>query len=133
MKLSEAILLGSVGTGQVRGIFRDDQGNTCAWGAAFTAQGIEFDNSKGIALHKMEGRENLPQEWHWVFHYVNVPRGLTHIFPHLSVVQIWSIIPVLNDCLEWTRPQIAAWVAQMEAKYCPDSVRPKEEQIHATT
>ena len=106
MLLSQAILLGSVETRQAYGEFRTLSGATCAWGSAFTARGVRFDSALGVGMEK--DPLNLPEDWRWV--YESYPPPTSDYTDH----RIWGHICYLNDKMKWTRPQIAAWVAEQE-------------------
>jgi len=110
VRLSEAILLGSVGTGQAFGEYVDKKGNTCALGAALCAIGkltdlSEYTINLGLAwpYHKMS----------CIHPIAGIKMSMVHIITHL------------NDIEGWSRPQIAAWVAEQEVRLGLD----KEEQV----
>ena len=107
MRLSEAILLGSVGTEQCFGDFFND-GITCALGAALFAIGEHkasdaCDNSRYDLIWK---------HWAWTQNLVNNPSDCDKVQRGSVIKMIWQ----LNDLAEWTRPQIAAWVAEQEVR-----------------
>jgi hypothetical protein len=123
MKLSEAILLGSVGTGQAFGILDDGQGNTCAMGAALSAAGLSKSTWQ---LHYLE--DHFPI----AYKKVKLPNGLEwkRCFTGNHWVEPWeyihdvrTAIAILNNVYKWTRPQIATWVATIE---------PQEDQCTTT-
>ena len=101
MKLSEAILLGSIGTGQCYADLTDGRGNSCALGAALSAIG-----------KLKEQYPALWAAWPWVKTLrVKNPSGDKNVYREATVEDmIWD----LNDTAKWTRPQIAAWVASIE-------------------
>lgn len=116
MKLSEAILLGSVGTRQAFMTWDDGQGGTCAWGAAFKAAGISYAE-----------RSELPQRWPVTTYVTPCPvcgwERLWSSSPHQPqtvahrVAIVGSVIVHLNDYHKWTRPRIAEWVATVEQAF----------------
>ena len=111
MKLSEAILLGSVGSRQGRGIHsivpqNKDSHGLCAMGSALLACGIkEADEWTGMA--------HIRSLYPWVRNYMVQP-PVPVIAGHTGKVDVISIIWRLNDRCHWTRPQIAEWVASIE-------------------
>lgn len=111
MKLSEAILLGSVGTEQACGSLMTRDGKTCALGAALVATGYQFS---GKDRDDLLGYMTVEQQWPWARNPVEHP--VRHTFGQDAIDIIWS----LNDNYGWTRPQIAAWVA---------SIEPQDEQV----
>lgn len=103
MKLSEAILLGSIGTNQGFGGLIDKQGRTCALGAALVAIG-------GIGEDFVTDNVINSQGWAWIQHIqAKCPCGCV-VYSSFIIY----IITHLNDHKKWTRPQIAAWVASLE-------------------
>lgn len=134
MKLSEAILLGSVGTGQAFGMYEDHDGNTCALGSAFVAAGLPFGSRNGLRFDK--GSTLCPPEWRWIFNSIpttDIPEISSHkdCYRFRDTAQIWYVIPYLNDICKWTRPQIAEWVKTMEAIYDLDQTdKPVKEIKH---
>jgi hypothetical protein len=118
MKLSEAILLGSVGSeqgfgpGSLMGVAK------CAIGAAFHALGItlpgilNIDNKYTILPNLYPWTKNIIE-----YSYSNPYRPWATI--ELMNIEIYGIIWRLNDINGWTRPQIAAWVAELELIYDP--------------
>ena len=113
MRLSEAILLGSVGSEQCAGYLIRDR-KTCALGAAAIAVGIsQLDDSMvpdAIDLTVGERIINdLVKEWPCIEkQWVDCPVCAHHANLH------WIIGAHLNDQHKWTRPAIAAWVATIE-------------------
>lgn len=116
MKLSEAILLGSIGTEQA---FRQlyDKGKTCAFGAAFMAVGKDVEHMSGpdeLIVAKEMG-------WGWAWEQRAecpcVQCNYTDTF-------IMYIITHLNDFCKWPRPKIAGWVATLEAVHAAPKVEP---------
>jgi hypothetical protein len=111
MKLSVAILLGSVGSEQGFGQFEDTLGRTCAWGAAYKAAGAVMPLWCFVV-------DEMPKEFRWALNtFVEHPVTGTEL-------KVTQIIAGLNDMHKWTRPQIAAWVATIE---------PQEEDAKCTT
>ena len=100
MKLSEAILLGSVMSTQTFGVTFSKDGS-CAWGAALSSINI---HEHSVYMHFAAIRNR----WAWSFagNYI-CPCCNTGLLP-------FSMIIHLNDGHRWTRPQIAAWVATIE-------------------
>lgn len=104
MRLSEAILLGSIGSKQGFGHLSAYKGSKdkCAIGAALLATGNE---AKNLPIAKLE------ETWPWT---------LTKDF--VSPIELPAYIPIcvsntiwwLNDVEKWTRPQIAAWISSIE-------------------
>ena len=126
MKLSEAILLGSIGSEQGFGpsSMQTNSPRKCAMGSALLAVGIMTDN---------DDMDKLTPIWPWVSVEVAPPvdlvdyKGCTKIIEKATIP---GIIWRLNDILKWTRPQIAAWVATQEAIY---DVQPVEQPIMEST
>ena len=109
MKLSEAILLGSIGSKQGFGaesIYKESK-DKCALGAALLAVGIEVSKD-----HEKLGLISP-------YHYITMKWPFTSspvMHPITKVpADIRYVIFNLNDMYKWTRPQIAAWVAIQEA------------------
>lgn len=108
MLLSEAILLGSVSNKQAFGVFKDLNGGTCAIGAAMEACGLtpsafsvhvlvsQFPYSKAKVSSPVQG---ISLGWGWGDEFGG---------------SIYHHIVALNNDAKWTRPQIAAWVAEKE-------------------
>jgi hypothetical protein len=97
MKLSEAILLGSVGTEQGFGPYQNSGGKACALKAAITACG-----------HSKKHWAYAEQLWPWTKQIFSVDPVEGERRP------VFDIVFILNDVHQWTRPQIAAWVASIE-------------------
>lgn len=121
MKLSEAILLGSVGTEQAYGFMAmiPNGTATCALGAALFAVGVRCDDPQ-------TGFAEMKRLWPWTERVVDSPESLMLAervgYPVYSRDLVVCIIWRLNDIAKWTRPQIAAWVAELEAVYDPEPV-----------
>jgi hypothetical protein len=67
------------------------------------------------------------EAWPWTEKMTVCP-----VCQHERTDQIKSIIWHLNDLHEWTRAQIAEWVASIEPREEEESVEVIEEVIHAT-
>ena len=113
MRLSEAILLGSVGTGQAFGKLKDEQGNTCAYGSALAAEGIQVTIYRAFEILII-----IPLEWNWAFcTHTHCPvEGCTFDFHNCTRPYI-DVVIRLNDHHKWSRPRIAEWVAQEEVRF----------------
>ena len=114
MRLSEAILLGSVGTGQAFGKLNDGQGNTCAYGSALAAEGIQVTIYRAFEIPTI-----IPLEWAWAFKISSkacCPAEDCNSFDLHSGGPCINIIIGLNDRHKWSRPRIAEWVAQEEVR-----------------
>jgi len=118
--LSSAIRAGSALGPQAFGEWRDDNGATCALGAAAAAElGAEY-----------EGGINLGEFWPYgdtarTF----CPKGC---FPY-SNVHVFGLVVHLNDAHKWTREQIADWLESEEEKLgFVTLVEPGEERELAT-
>ena len=111
MKLSEAILLGSVGSRQGTGIHsivpqNKDSHGLCAMGSALLACGIkEADEWTGIA--------HIRSLYPWVCK-CKVQPPVPVVPDYTGKLGVIGIICRLNDLCNWTRPQIAAWIASIE-------------------
>ena len=105
MRLSEAIRLGAMLKRQAFGAIEDEDGNTCALGAAYDAIG---------ELHRGQG-----YDWSWacrrfpVLKVLDGSRGRPKCF--LCGTFVESIIPHLNDFHRWTRERIADWIQTLES------------------
>jgi len=108
MRLSEAILLGSVGTGQAFDVIEDHDGNTCAMGAAMVGCGIGTG-------HRRSGKWEIMDKMFPILNMdLGMPPGTTYEENDIPI--LWNAIANLNNIYIWTRPQIAAWVAEQEVK-----------------
>lgn len=117
MRLSEAMLLGSVGTQQSTGALRRPGGGTCALGAAFVAAGIHcVEIPRGASLNSghdeaflinAKASEHARVMWPILNTRVILPVTGTQLLLDQAII-------MLNDMYRWTRPQIAAWVATIE-------------------
>lgn len=124
MKLSEAILLGSISTKQgfgPRAIFIESP-EKCAFGAALVAINEEYSYSKGSC-----GRvyAHILQLWPWLGREIDKDHGSSPI-PIVNNEIILNVIWRLNDTYRWPRPRIAQWVAEQEAIHdiTPEEVTP---------
>jgi len=107
IKLSDAIVLGSMSGPQVFGRLSSTEAGNCAAGAGLGAVGM----SDKVAT------EEFP--WKWTM------EG-SHVCPECNV-QVGSpyvVITHLNDKHRWTRTRIAGWVASVE----PAAVEVETEQ-----
>jgi hypothetical protein len=110
MKLSEAILLGSVGSEQGYGhtsMFRESKAK-CALGAALHAVGqAPSDQEDTWANPETSPYHHVRAVWPFVETRVQHPiRDARYTIMHT--------IYDLNDMFLWARPQIAQWVATVE-------------------
>ena len=131
MKLSEAILLGSINTKQHFGALATLDGSaTCAWGAAFDAMGIHMcggEELKEINQFYSPSKERvlsnaMPLDWRWaVVTRVNCPLCA------MADNKLERIIAHLNDTHRQSRPRIAAYVAGWEKLYDPITISSIEE------
>ena len=109
MKLSEAILLGSVGSEQGSGllsIYKSSE-KKCALGAALLATGLIMEQSEESLADW--SYERLRMMWPWLRE-----RASCHLCQDGFVTSRLACVWHLNDIHKWTRPQIAAWVATIE-------------------
>ena len=122
MKLSEAILLGSVGTEQGYGPYAilPTSKKTCALGAALFAVGPKVATL--LPDEWQYGTRTVSRIWPWTETKAPYPKasGLFHPIANQVFNNDYNIIWQLNDVARWTRPQIAAWVAELEKVYDPD-------------
>lgn len=119
--LSDAILLGSVGTeqGYGPGSVHSSSNKKCAMGAALFAVGACVSSN-------MEGLDKITEYWPWTRTYVDAPCTIRG--EDIRQKPVYSIIWQLNDKAHWTRPQIAAWVATLERTYDMRTERARELQ-----
>lgn len=106
MKLSEAILLGSIGTKQCRILLQDGDA-TCAIGAALIGAGYTITNEDDayVEFNRLFPIQSL---------LVECPAGGCG-----RDVREWPLGDILfhlNDSHLWERPRIANWVAGIEAQ-----------------
>jgi hypothetical protein len=118
MELSEAIILGSVGTEQGFGPYQNNDTHACALKAALIAVGRGHDHWAKSA-----------KQWPWI------NKGPWACPEGGEYMDIQAVIFVLNDRYKWTRPQIAAWVATIEPLCDSNSEaeRTQEEDAKCTT
>lgn len=120
MKLSEAILLGSMRRPKITGHLYSSEG-TCALGAAFDSTG-KLDKWKEL-IEKYGNVRNIPMyktEEFWRGYYEDI-LGWETWFPApytgtklSSRNKVINIIILLNDRIRWSRENIAKWVATVE-------------------
>ena len=128
MRLSEAILLGSVETAQGFGYDSINSRTTpCAAGAALLAIGKQTINSI---------TSDIATYWPWTTKTIPyptvVPKGQSENFSISYHTRIHARIWQLNDYSKWSRPRIAAWIADLEALYdpsCVEQVIPQREEV----
>ena len=130
MRLSEAILLGSVGSKQGFGprSMYSNSPTKCAMGAALFVSGIKVNDENG--------NDEVEKLWPWVATYVTPPikiRSHKNSVYDRDQIRILGVIWRLNDWLKWTRPQIAAWVATQEALYDPEVVNQSITEVECVT
>ena len=124
MKLSEAGLLGHMVVEQGSGKLMSNN-KACFLGGALLAIGVIPLGNLSIE-EEVVAYERLYEEWPildaWVYDTV-VPIHSGTLRPVMTI--IWD----LNDKLHWGRPQIAAWVAKIEAQViavCLTPTKPTE-------
>lgn len=115
MKLSEAILLGSIGTEQAFGVLKTTDGRTCALGAAMTAMGMNLEGLDELTRWKLF--RDIASCWPVTKVHAQCPA--CNWGPVTVEAGIWH----LNDKHGWPRPQIAAWVATLEEHIESQSVQ----------
>lgn len=110
MKLSEAILLGSIGTEQAFGKLMNE-GRTCAMGAAGVALGfLQYDT---LSHHPSE--VILDSAIYLAYPFLNDKVECPVCRSKVGLMTIYHVISWhLNDQHKWPRPKIAAWVATIE-------------------
>src|SRR5688572_14543061 len=107
MRLSEAIRLGAMLKPQGFRALRDG-GRTCAYGAAYEAAGVPFEEWRKLPKDVAEARlaEVFP-----------IIPTLFHPCPACGLnfwIAAGIVITHLNDTHRWTREQIADWVETIE-------------------
>jgi hypothetical protein len=107
MKLSEAILLGSIGTPQAFCESRPEEETACALEAAALAIGVP-KRLWGV----------LDRHWPWINRAATCPHRGECDFNRVDR-DVSQVIWHLNDQHHWPRPQIAAWVATIEPQDTP--------------
>ena len=112
MRLSEAIRLGAMMKPQAFGVLIDDNGGTCALGAAYDAVGIKFDAS-GIPNGYLDELDL------WLHRIIEL-QAATCPECGLNTPAI-GLIPHLNDAHRWTRQRIADFVGLYEPLPIPES------------
>src|SRR5215471_8024509 len=127
MRLSEAIRLGAMMKPQACGVWIDDNGGTCALGAAYDAFGIKFDAS-GIPNGYLDELDL------WLHRIIEL-QAATCPECGLNTPAI-GLIPHLNDAHRWTRQRIADFVGLYEPLPIPESeesaVSGRHEQCYET-
>ena len=108
MRLSEAIRLGAMLSGQARGAFfteRNGETATCALGAAANAVGT----TEPVLLRLSK---------HWPILYSVVPSDElpAEFTASPSPQRLAEVIMTLNDVHRWTRTEIADWVSGFEKR-----------------
>jgi hypothetical protein len=107
MLLSEAILLGSVGSKQAFDYYNYPEGHTCGMGAAMVGAGLIPTGRSLLEMYK---------RFPYLETRVEGPQGCG-VSP-----SVWGLGATL-----WTRPQIAAWVAEKEKELGIVKTEAKEE------
>jgi hypothetical protein len=120
MKLSEAILLGSISTKQGFDFtcIDPDCATPCVIGTAMYAVGIHLGSDEA----KNNAFSMFWETWPWLRQMVN---GNIVRFKHPMKkyeAGVTQILYSLNDTFRWTRPQIAAWVATVEPQEVIETV-----------
>jgi hypothetical protein len=83
----------------------------CALGAALTAIGeCTPCHNQGVDAGPYI---KITDIWPWTHNHVVNPTDNSRI---PAAIDIRTMIWMLNDSAKWTRPQIAAWVAEQEVK-----------------
>jgi hypothetical protein len=116
MKLSEAILLGSMIRPQCGALFMD--GKSCAMGAALEAYGIPYNEDTSCDSPVLAA---LPRFSQSIAHLTDCPVCKGSVWEDSG----YKIVEHLNDYHRWTRECIAAWVATVEL---PEPSLPQEVQ-----
>lgn len=109
IRLSEMMLLGSVVSGQAFGVFEDRDGNTCAIGSALKAAGR---NAIDISITK--SKEVFPILNHDALCPVDGCRWGNNKPWYPYMPGLFLIVTHLNEEHQWTRQEIAAFVATIE-------------------
>lgn len=105
--LSEAIRLGATLSPQIRGMLSDDDGRTCAIGAALLATGNL--KPRHIRANKLFPALGLVVE----------------ITPKGKPITLAAKVVNLNDRDSWSREQIADWIVEKgyDCEYAPPVIR----------
>ena len=110
IRLSDAIVLGSVTSRQIFGYLKDGNGDTCSWGSALSAIGTNIEIGS-----KFPSAYGIPKEWLWCRE--------THVVSCLCrryvVNNVSAMIMHLNDSHRLSCQEIAAWVASIEPREVP--------------
>lgn len=116
MKLSEAILLGSINTVQAYDTLYDGKGGACALGAALDAMNITISQASKTWPYLNDINKSICPEC--MLTYNQRRAKIWGLYGSIRSV-VPNVIPHLNDNHRWTRPRIAVWVATQEAIYDP--------------
>ncbi len=119
MKLSEAIRLGGMATGQAFSRMWNDNGDTCAMGGAFECVGLLdrmkliYEETKNCAPSEQRARNKELIAGSDVASWIQVLETPTTC-PVCGKREEHLIVPHLNDTHRWTRERIADWVETIE-------------------
>lgn len=113
MRLSEAIMLGSLETQQAFYKFVDEAGKRCALGAAMKATGIEMEYSQSLLTLYENGLQAF-EHLSLVFPLLHQKVGEAECGCPNSGTTLRFRIMHLNDCHHVSRQVIAKWVATLE-------------------
>ena len=125
-KLSEAILLGSIGTEQAFGILKDNDGRTCAMGGAYVAASVDLMTDVSTKWLKFKTAAFIPLLWKWAFKSEeSTNEAKWYKCPKCggSANTVVGVIIHLNDQHRMPRPMIAEYVAQQEAIFEAETVK----------
>jgi hypothetical protein len=122
MKLSEAIMLGSL--------------NTLPGSGPGSINGYPTRCALGAALHAVNYEGHMPYTdaikiWPWMGRHISAcpACGDKHVVSGGELqINVMNTVWMLNDIHKWTRPQIAAWVASIE----PAEAKVETEQCEAS-
>ena len=129
MKLSEAMLLGSISTPQTFNGIRDSNGGTCALGAVLAGSGRLTEWKRLADTEYIGGSPDWDQFWEEVrIQFPLLSRRVVH--PHIGrPIELIDVITLLNDQFGWTRPQIAEYIASLEQTEGMVTIVPQEENV----
>lgn len=124
LKLSEAIRLGARLKPQGRTFLTHD-GRTCAVGAALDVCGrLDADAPESKNWHVAE------MLWPWAA--VVIPERIVHpVTGQAYGATALRLITSLNDLHDWTREQIADWVATIEPQDAPSEAKIETVKVSA--
>lgn len=128
LPLSQAILLGATLAPQAFGMLVDDDGHTCANGAAFEAAGLmTVDRTRRPVVFTFTDFWFLTavRLWPVLNHKAACPACPNRID------QVSGLIVHLNNDHRWTRPRIADFVAAIETQLDPPVLTPAAVQTAA--